>query len=298
MANRRADGVIECWSGYGSIETALGALKTPVDDRRLRQCKVSPKTAVSASSVDLTGRHTLFTAPSKREEVKYQAVGIILIAALAASCSAGERIGSTPPTMGGHVASAEPSVGSSPPEPSPGPSHEITLSCDDLRGEPASASETSIAGVLARDPRLTQFCTIVEGTFSPGLGLSWLEIWDWPASQMGDNQDGVTVFAPTNDAVAALDPALLTALEDGALDNQLLYSLIGRHYIHKLYPSTDFEDGTQRTWSGSGTVELSLDPLSYGGCNVIETDIRANNGYVHAIDCVVVPDEMAEAVAP
>jgi uncharacterized surface protein with fasciclin (FAS1) repeats len=112
---------------------------------------------------------------------------------------------------------------------------------------------------------------------------------------MGDNQDGVTVFAPTDDAFASLDPALLTAIEGRTLDNQLLYSLVGHHYVHRLYPSTDFEDGTQRTWSGSGTVELLLDPLSYGGCNVIETDIRASNGYVHAIDCVVVPDEVAEA---
>jgi len=230
--------------------------------------------------------------------VKDPAIGMILIAALSASCSAGQPIDSTSPTMGGHVATADPSPGSASPEPTPRPSREIALSCDDLRGEPATASEASIAGVLAHDPRFAEFCTIVERAFSPGLGLSWLEIWDWPASRMGDNQNGVTVFAPTNDAIAALDPAVLAALEEGALDNQLLYSLIGHHYVHRLYPSADFEDGPQRTWSGSGTVELSLDPLSYGGCTLIETDIRASNGYVHAIDCVVVPDEIAEAVTP
>lgn len=230
--------------------------------------------------------------------MKYRAVGMILIVALTASCSAGAPMGSTSPTMDDHVATPQPSSGSVAPEPTPLPSREIALSCDDLRGEPATASETSIAGVLAGDPRFTQFCRIVEGTFSPGLGLSWLEIWDWPASRMGDNQDGVTVFAPTNDAFAALDPALRTALDDGAVDNQLLYLLLGHHYVHRLYPSADFENGPQRTWAGSGTVELSLDPLSYGGCNVIETDIRASNGYVHAIDCVVVPEQMAEAVTP
>lgn len=234
---------------------------------------------------------------SEGADMKYFAVAVTLIATLAASCSAAGPIDSTSPSMGGQ-GSVEPSPRSVAPEATPRPSREIALACDDLRGEPASASETSIAGVLARDPRFTQFCGIVERTFSPGLGLSWLEIWDWPASRMGDDQDGVTVFVPTSDAFAALDPALLTALQDGAVDNDMLYSLLGHHYVHRLYPSTDFEAGAQRTWSGSGTVELSLDPLTYGGCNVIETDIRANNGYLHAIDCVVVPDEMREAVTP
>jgi len=227
-----------------------------------------------------------------------RAVGLILIAALAASCSARGPAELSSPTMGGQSASAEPSPRSVAPEPTPRASREISLSCDDLRADSASVSEASIAGVLARDPRFAQFCTIVEGTFSSGLGLSWLEIWDWPASRMGDDQDGVTVFAPTDDAIATLDPALLAALEVGALDNELLYSLIGHHYVHRLYPSADFQAGPQRTWSGSGTVELSLDPLTYGGCNVIATDIRATNGYVHAIDCVVVTEDVAEAATP
>lgn len=225
-----------------------------------------------------------------------RAVGMILIAALAASCSAEGPVGSTRPTLGRDDATADPSERSVAPESTTSPSPEAGLSCDDLREATPSASEVSIAGVLARDARFSQFCTIVEGAVSPGLGRSWLEIWDWPASRIGENQDGVTVFAPTNDAFAKLEPALLTALQDGALDNQLLYSLLGHHYVHVLYPSSQFEEGPQRTWSGSGTVQLSTDPLNYGGCNVIETDIRASNGYVHAIDCVVVPDEVAEAV--
>jgi len=230
--------------------------------------------------------------------MKYPAASMSLIAVLATSCSAGGPVESESPTMGSQVAATEPPAGSVSPEPTPAPSFEIALSCDDFRGEPATASEMSIAGGLAADPRFTQFCTIVEEAFSPGLGLSWLEIWDWPASRMGDNQDGVTIFAPTNDAFAALDPALRTALEDRAVDNQLLYSLISHHYVHRLYASTDFEEGPQATWGRSTTVNLSLDPLTFGGCNVIETDMRASNGYIHAIDCLVVPDEIAEALTP
>jgi hypothetical protein len=55
--------------------------------------------------------------------------------------------------------------------------------------------------------------------------------------------------------------------------------------------------GAQRTWSGSGTVELSLDPLTFGGCNIVETDLRVTNGFVHAIDCIVLPQEVVDAAA-
>lgn len=243
----------------------------------------------------------------KGREMRYQAVGLILVAGLVTSCSgAGAPMGSAS-VVETDTPSAQESHRSVAPSPTAATSREVSVSCDDIVEESTppqgtsgaeSASTMSITDLLSRDPRFAQFCTLAEQTVSEGLGLSWLEIWDWPANRMGDNQDGVTVFAPTDDAFAALDPALLTVLEDRTVDNLLLYSLLGHHYVHRLYPSTEFEVGPQRTWSGSGTVELSLDPLTFGGCGVVETDIRVANGYVHAIDCAVVPDELADAVAP
>jgi hypothetical protein len=183
---------------------------------------------------------------------------------------------------------------------------EVSDSCRDDAGalptEATSAaqptSDLTIAGLLTSDPRFELFCGIASQAVSPGLGLSWLEIWDWPASRMGDNQDGVTVFAPTDDAFATLDSVVLAALENGALANEVLISLLAHHYIHWLYASADFQPGAQPTRGRSTTVELSLAPLTFGGCAVVETDIRVANGVVHVLDCVVVPVELAEAVAP
>jgi uncharacterized surface protein with fasciclin (FAS1) repeats len=155
----------------------------------------------------------------------------------------------------------------------------------------------SIAELLRTDPRFTRFRTLAEQTTSPGSGQSWLEIWDMAANQMGDDGDGVTVFVPIDAAFERLEPGLLTAIDEGQLDNNLRYSLLGHHYIHRLYPSSAFEPGAQRTWRGGGSVELTLEPLTWGGCPIVQTDIQVNNGYIHAVDGIVLPEEVREAAS-
>jgi uncharacterized surface protein with fasciclin (FAS1) repeats len=153
-----------------------------------------------------------------------------------------------------------------------------------------------IADLLRAEAQFARFCRLTERSVSPGLGLSWLEIWDFPADRMGDDQDGVTVFVPTNAAFDTLDPAIHSALERGEVPNEMLYALLGHHYVHRLYRSSEFEPGPQRTWSGTGTVELTLDPITFGGCAVVQSDVRVTNGYVHVIDCVVLPPELADSI--
>jgi uncharacterized surface protein with fasciclin (FAS1) repeats len=161
----------------------------------------------------------------------------------------------------------------------------------------AEAAGMSIAELLMTDPRFDEFRNLTAQTVSGGLGISWLEIWDMDAERMGDNRDGVTVFVPADTAFARLDPGLASALREGGLDNELRYTLLGHHYVHRLYPSSEWESGPQRTWRGGGTVEMTLDPPTWGGCPIGQTDIRVNNGYIHVLDGIVIPDEIQQAVA-
>ena len=161
--------------------------------------------------------------------------------------------------------------------------------------EPEQALDMSIARVLGTDQRFTWFHVLAEQTMSP-MGLSWLDIWDFPGSRMGDNSDGVTVFVPVDHAFARLEPAMSAALEEGQLDNDLRYSLLGHHYVHRLYASSEFESGAQRTWRGGGNVELTLEPPTWGGCPILQTDLRLANGFIHAIGGIVMPREVREAV--
>ena len=158
-----------------------------------------------------------------------------------------------------------------------------------------AAAEMSIADLLRAEPRLSRFRDLTSRTVSEGLGQSWLEIWDFEGSRMGDNREGVTVFVPTDAAFERLDPSLLAAIKDPDLDNEIRYNLLGHHYVHRLYPESDFAAGPQRTWRGGGSVEMTTNPLTWGGCPIVETDIRVSNGYIHVVDGVVIPAELRQA---
>lgn len=154
----------------------------------------------------------------------------------------------------------------------------------------------TIAQVLRSDERFSRFRGIAERVETP-IADSFFAVWEWDASRVGDQQEGVTVFAPTDSAFDALDPAVLAVLDDPLVDNNLLYALIGHHYVHRLYPSEEFEPGPQATWrrSPSGPVEMETGLPTWGGQPITQVDLRATNGYIHVVDGVVVPDAMFDA---
>jgi uncharacterized surface protein with fasciclin (FAS1) repeats len=98
-----------------------------------------------------------------------------------------------------------------------------------------------------------------------------------------------TVFAPTDDAFAALPAGLLdTLLADpqGQLTDILLYHVSGS----KLESGQVVELQTIETLNGqSVTVELTDAGVMINDANIVITDIEASNGVIHVIDGVLVP---------
>jgi uncharacterized surface protein with fasciclin (FAS1) repeats len=99
-----------------------------------------------------------------------------------------------------------------------------------------------------------------------------------------------TVFAPTDDAFAALpEGTVATLLEDpeGALTDILL-----AHVVEGAVPAADVV-GLSEVTTINGTVLPVLvdgDTVTIGGATVIVTDLEASNGIVHVIDTVIVPE--------
>jgi len=161
--------------------------------------------------------------------------------------------------------------------------------------------------VLRRDERFSQFRKLAEETDTQ-VAKSFLETWDQPTDRLG-NELWLTVFVPTDTAFAVLDPEILAAFEDGRLDNLVRYVWLGHHSVHRPYPSTEFTEGLQHNWQPTGVgswekteglsgpvdVELTLDPLTYRGCPILQTDLRTENGYIHFIGGVVLTDKVREA---
>lgn len=102
-----------------------------------------------------------------------------------------------------------------------------------------------------------------------------------------------TVFAPTDDAFAALPAGTVEALladPQGQLTQILLY-----HVVPGKVMSTDLSDGmTADTAQGSPvTFTVADGKVMVNGANVVTADIEASNGVIHVIDQVILPPDAA-----
>jgi len=106
-----------------------------------------------------------------------------------------------------------------------------------------------------------------------------------------------TVFAPTDDAFAALPEGALDELvnDTPALGNVLLYHVVAGWYL-----AANFENVTTlQTVQGANLTFNSTDGnLTVNGANVTVADIHAINGEIHVIDAVLLPPENETELAP
>lgn len=101
-----------------------------------------------------------------------------------------------------------------------------------------------------------------------------------------------TVFAPVNNAFAALDPADLVALFD--LPTTALKSVLLNHVVAGSYVAADLFDGQELITLGGETLMVSVmgENVLVGGSKIQQADIGASNGIVHLIQHIV------ESIAP
>lgn len=113
------------------------------------------------------------------------------------------------------------------------------------------------------------------------------------------SSDGTyTVFAPTNDAFAAL----LTAIGQTSVDDvpeSVLRSILEYHVISTaVVMSGDLSDGqTAEALSGETiTVEIDGTDVFISGAKVVLPDVEASNGVVHVVENVMVPPSIVPIV--
>ena len=98
-----------------------------------------------------------------------------------------------------------------------------------------------------------------------------------------------TVFAPTDEAFAALPAGVLDALllpENVAV----LQSILTYHVVAGEVLAADVMTGDVTTLEGSAfAVDTSMGVVLNGTANVTATDIMASNGVIHVIDAVILP---------
>lgn len=111
------------------------------------------------------------------------------------------------------------------------------------------------------------------------------------AADLADTLSGegpFTVFAPTDDAFAALPEGTIEAL---LADIPTLTGILTYHVVPGAVMSTDLSDGMMAETVNGQSVTIGVDGgVTVNGANVIIADIEASNGVIHVIDAVILPE--------
>ncbi len=150
---------------------------------------------------------------------------------------------------------------------------------EEMAGEEAMDDAQSIAEIAAADGR---FNTLVAAVTAAGL------------AETLSSEGTFTVFAPTDDAFAALPEGTVESLlEDpqGALTDILLY-----HVVDSVVPAETVVTLDSATTMQGEDVAISVvdgEVFLNESAKVIITDIEASNGIIHVIDAVILPPSMS-----
>lgn len=98
-----------------------------------------------------------------------------------------------------------------------------------------------------------------------------------------------TLLAPTDEAFAALDPDLLDKL---FADEERLNNLLRYHVLRGRYTASDLTGlDTVTTLNGSYLQLETDDGVRLDEATVVQADLAADNGIIHALDQVIVPEK-------
>jgi uncharacterized surface protein with fasciclin (FAS1) repeats len=138
--------------------------------------------------------------------------------------------------------------------------------------------------------------TIVQTAMSAGAFNTLLTALD--AAGLSSALEGTgpfTVFAPTDDAFAAIDPEVL---DDLIADTELLTAVLTYHVVPGLFTAADVAGLSAAPTLNGKDVALSFDgsTVMVDGATVTSADVEASNGIIHVIDQVLLPEAIADIV--
>jgi uncharacterized surface protein with fasciclin (FAS1) repeats len=98
-----------------------------------------------------------------------------------------------------------------------------------------------------------------------------------------------TVFAPTDDAFAALPDGTVADLLKPENKDKLV-AILTYHVVAGKVMSSDLSNGMMAaTIQGSDVKIMTEGGVTVNGANVVTANIEASNGVIHVIDAVIIP---------
>lgn len=146
---------------------------------------------------------------------------------------------------------------------------------------PRSTRNLTLATLLQEGAKAGSFKTLARAIEVAGLTQ---------AVQQGGN---FTVFAPTDAAFAALPAGTLAKLLKPE-NRALLREVLAYHVVPSTVPSTALKSGVVKSLGGGLSVRVDPDKVVVNNASVIQADIAASNGVVHAVNRVLISSTMKQ----
>ncbi len=146
---------------------------------------------------------------------------------------------------------------------------------------PAGATEPSRENVVALAASNDSFKTLTAALKAAGL------------TETLSGKGPFTVFAPTDAAFAALPQDALQELLKPE-NKDILVKILSYHVVPGNVTSSDLKSGEVKTVEG-GAVNVQVDAAKgvvVNDAKVVQPDIKASNGVIHAIDKVMLPPDL------
>jgi uncharacterized surface protein with fasciclin (FAS1) repeats len=158
---------------------------------------------------------------------------------------------------------------------------------------PQAFPEGSVPAVLVADGRFATFLELLRDDAPSLLGF------------MANERFNGTVFAPTEAAFEALAPEVLQELRDREVspDRSALVVVLQHHTVAGRWPSSELRrleavgPGKTEPAGGHGypvAIRVQRRDIKVDGATVVEPDIQASNGLIHAIDGVMIPADLKD----
>lgn len=137
-----------------------------------------------------------------------------------------------------------------------------------------NSTQESIFDVLQDDSRFSTFSSLLD---SAGLGMTL------------SGPGPFTVFAPTEEAMAASRTSLQDLLDDENEDR--LRDILLHHMFNGERMASELSSSSIRTLAGGDLqVSGSDDSLRVEGAQLVDMNVDAANGVIHAIDRILMPE--------
>jgi len=109
------------------------------------------------------------------------------------------------------------------------------------------------------------------------------------------NEGPFTVFAPTDEAFAALPTDVMNALM--MPENQdLLTQILAYHVVPGAVTADELTTGEVETLNGGLAVEVTPDQVIVNDASVVAANVPASNGVIHVINRVLIPEGLEEEI--